>query len=291
VSGPRVVAIGGGHGTAVTLRAALRYAGEVAGVVSVADDGGSSGRLRELLDVVALGDLRTCLVAVADPASALARAFEERFTVGELAGHALGNLVLAGLLDTLGDLVAAVDEAGRLLGARGRILPATTTRVDLRATGGEGAVTGQVAVSAATSIERVELVPNTAHAPGEVLEVLARADQIVIGPGSLFTSVLAAAVVPGVAEAIMASSAQRVYVCNLRPQPPETDGFTVADHLAALERHGLHVDVVLYDRVSSMPLGAVSSRVVEAPLAGRNGLVHDPELLCRTLSSALARSW
>ena len=281
MSGPRVVAIGGGHGTAVTLRAALRYAGEVAGVVSVADDGGSSGRLRELLDVVALGDLRTCLVAVADPASALARAFEERFTVGELAG----------LLDTLGDLVAAVDEAGRLLGARGRILPATTTRVDLRATGGEGAVTGQVAVSAATSIERVELVPNTAHAPGEVLEVLARADQIVIGPGSLFTSVLAAAVVPGVAEAIMASSAQRVYVCNLRPQPPETDGFTVADHLAALERHGLHVDVVLYDRVSSMPLGAVSSRVVEAPLAGRNGLVHDPELLCRTLSSALARSW
>jgi uncharacterized cofD-like protein len=291
VSGPRVVAIGGGHGTAVTLRAALGYAGDVAGVVSVADDGGSSGRLRELLDVVALGDLRTCLVAVADPSSALARAFEERFTVGELAGHPLGNLVLAGLLDTIGDLVAAVDEAGRLLGARGRILPATTMRVDLHATGGGGAVTGQVAVAAATSIDRVEVVPDTAHAPDEVLDVLARADQIVIGPGSLFTSVLAAAVVPGVAESIAASDAQRVYVCNLRPQPPETEAFTVSDHLDALERHGLHVDVVLYDPASAMPLGSVSSRVVESALAGRNGLVHDPERLGRTLCAALARSW
>ncbi|HEV3329066.1 MAG TPA: 2-phospho-L-lactate transferase CofD family protein, partial [Acidimicrobiales bacterium] len=165
MSAPRVVAVGGGHGTAVTLRAALCYAERVTGVVSVADDGGSSGRLRELLDVVALGDLRKCLVAVAAEDSALAVAFERRFTQGELAGHPLGNLILAGLIGTLGDLEAAVDEAGRLLGARGRVLPATTARVVLRSTGRNGEVTGQVAVGSASSIDRVELVGSDAAAP------------------------------------------------------------------------------------------------------------------------------
>src|SRR5277367_5533899 len=117
---PSVVAIGGGHGTAVTLKAARRYAGVLTGVVSVADDGGSSGRLREQLDVVALGDLRKCLVALAAEGSMLARAFEHRFVEGDLAGHALGNLYLAGLVEAAGDLVEGVDEAARLLGASGR---------------------------------------------------------------------------------------------------------------------------------------------------------------------------
>ena len=143
---PSVVAIGGGHGTAVTLKAARRYAGTLTGVVSVADDGGSSGRLRELLNVVALGDIRKCLVALADEDSALAAAFERRFDEGELAGHALGNLILAGLIDATGDLVLGVAEAAQLLGAHGDVLPATTERVVLKAESAQGTVAGQVAV-------------------------------------------------------------------------------------------------------------------------------------------------
>ncbi len=135
---PSVVAIGGGHGTAVTLKAARRYAGTLTGIVSVADDGGSSGRLRELLNVVALGDIRKCLVALADEDSALALAFERRYEEGELAGHALGNLILAGLIDATGDLLAGVREAGILLGAHGDVLPATTELVVLKAESATG---------------------------------------------------------------------------------------------------------------------------------------------------------
>ncbi len=289
-AGPRVVAVGGGHGTAVTLRAALGYAASVTGVVSVADDGGSSGRLRELLDVVAVGDLRKCLVAVAAEDSSLASAFERRFTEGELAGHPLGNLILAGLIGALGDLEQAVDEAGRLLGARGRVLPATTAQVVLHSTTKHGAVTGQVAVGAASSIERVELVGRDVTAPTSVVDALVGADQIVIGPGSLYTSVLAAAAVPGVIEAMRASSAQRVYVCNLRPQLPETAGYTVADHVDALCRHGVPVDVVLVDNDAPMSLGEPGIDFVRAPLLGRNPLVHDPCALAAALRLALAQS-
>jgi uncharacterized cofD-like protein len=290
VSGPTVVAVGGGHGTAVTLRAALVYGGKVTGVVSVADDGGSSGRLRELLDVVAVGDLRKCLVAVAEPGSALAAAFERRFTEGELAGHPLGNLLLAGLIGTLGDLEAAVDEAGRLLGARGRVLPATTASVVLCATGVGGSVRGQVAVGSHSLIERVELVGDDVRAPATVIEALLEADQIAIGPGSLFTSVLAAASVPGVTEAMHESRAQRVYVCNLRPQLPETEGFTVADHVDALTRHGVPVDLVIVDHDAPMSPGELGVDCLGAPLLGRNRLVHDPDLLAAALDHALAQS-
>jgi uncharacterized cofD-like protein len=293
MSGPRVVAVGGGHGTAVTLRAALCFTTDVTGVVSVADDGGSSGRLRELLDVVAVGDLRKCLVAVAAEGSALATAFERRFTEGELAGHPLGNLILAGLIGTLGDLEDAVDEAGRLLGARGRVLPATTARVALRSTGASGAVTGQVAVGAASRVERVELVEHAgglATAPASVLEALERADQIVIGPGSLYTSVLAAVVAEGVIDAMRRSRAQRVYVCNLRPQLPETEAYSVADHVAALARHGVPVDLVVVDDATPMPLGEPGVRLLVAPLVGHNHLVHDPDLLAAALQRALAQS-
>ena len=218
------MAIGGGHGTAVTLRAARRYAGTVTGIVSVADDGGSSGRLRELLNVVALGDIRKCLVALADEDSALAVAFERRFDEGELAGHALGNLILTGLIDATGDLVLGVREAAQLLGAHGDVLPATTEPVVLKAESAQGTVAGQVAVMGTDDIRTVSLVPGDAQPPPLAVERIAEADQIVIGPGSLFTSVLAAVAVGGIAEAVASSAAQVVYVCNLRPQVPETAG-------------------------------------------------------------------
>jgi uncharacterized cofD-like protein len=286
----RVVALGGGHGTAVTLRAARRYADEVTAIVSVADDGGSTGRLREQLEVVALGDLRKCLVALAADGSVLAQAFEHRFAGGDLAGHALGNVVLAGMVQAAGGLVAGIDETASLLGATGRVLPATVERVVLKAIGDRGEVNGQVAVSRAGRIERVSLDPRDCQPPDEALAAIELADQIVIGPGSLYTSVLAAAAVGGIARAISAARAQRVYVCNLRPQLPETEGYGVAEHVAALRLHGVEVDVVLWDPASGMAAGTPGLPIAARPLAGQNGLVHDPANLAQALSDLLASS-
>jgi len=305
VTSPRVIAIGGGHGTAVTLRAARLYAGEVTAIVSVADDGGSSGRLREQFDVVALGDLRKCLVALAAEGSVLARAFEHRFAgvgVGRpgglagvgvgcpdgLRGHALGNLVLAGLVDATGDLVSGIDAAAALLAAEGRVLPATTEKVTLKAEADRGEVNGQVAVSAAGRIQRVSLVPGGASPPAEATAALRKADQVVIGPGSLYTSVLAAVLVPGIAEALAETDAQKVYVCNLFPQVPETEGYDVAAHVAALREHGVEVDVVLWDSGGGLVAGPVDLPLVDRRLAGSNGLVHDPARLAAALSDLLA---
>jgi uncharacterized cofD-like protein len=285
---PSVVAIGGGHGTAVTLKAARRYAGLLTGVVSVADDGGSSGRLRELLNVVALGDIRKCLVALADEDSALAIAFERRYDEGELAGHALGNLILAGLIDATGDLVLGVAEAAQLLGANGDVLPATSELVVLKAESTHGTVAGQVAVKGTTGIDLVSLVPGDAQPPPLAVERILAADQVVIGPGSLFTSVLAAVAVGGIAEAVAATKAQVVYVCNLRGEVCETEGYDVADHVAALARHNVQVDVVLCDSIRGMGIGMTEATVHEVPLTGENTLVHSPAKLAQALSGLLA---
>jgi uncharacterized cofD-like protein len=287
-TGPAVVALGGGHGTAVTLQAARRYAGRLTAVVSVADDGGSSGRLRKLLNVVALGDLRKCLVALAAEDSALALAFEHRFDEGELAGHALGNLILAGLVEATGDLVSGVQAAADLLGAGGEVLPATVERVVLKAESAGGQVAGQVAVSQADNIRTVSLVPDDAQPPRLAVERIQAADQIVIGPGSLFTSVLAAAAVGGIADAVARSGAQRVYVCNLLPQQPETAGFDVSAHLDALSRHNVSVDVVLCDTSQGMPLGDLGISALDIPLTEGNTLVHSPDRLAHALASLLA---
>ena len=285
---PSVVAVGGGHGTAVTLKAARRYASTVTGVVSVADDGGSSGRLRELLNVVALGDIRKCLVALAAEDSALALAFERRFGEGELAGHVLGNLILTGLIDASRDLVLGVREAAQLLGARGDVLPATTEPVVLKAESALGTVAGQVAVMGTGDIRTVSLVPGDAHPPPLAVERIAEADQVVIGPGSLYTSVLAAVAVKGIAEAVASSKAQVVYVCNLHPQVPETAGYDLAAHVAALNRHNVSVDVVLCDSIQGMGIGATEVTVRDLPLTGENTLVHSPAKLAQALAGLLA---
>jgi len=283
---PRVVALGGGHGLAATLRAVRTYTDQVTAVVSVADDGGSSGRLREILHIVPPGDLRKCLVALAEPGSPLASAFEYRFSEEELAGHSLGNLILAGLIDGAPDTVAALDEAGRLLGVRGRVLPATTGPVVLKANAAGGSVAGQVAVRGTDNIRTVSLVPADPAAPGEVEEALAAADQIIVGPGSLFTSVLAATVVPGIRDGIRRSGARKVYVCNLRSQPPETEAFDVAMHVEALVAHGVEVDVVVCD-TRGMVLGEPAAEVVDARVARPNGRAHDPVKLASVLSDLL----
>lgn len=284
--GPRVVALGGGHGLAASLEAARLYASDITAIVSVADDGGSSGRLRDAFAIPAPGDLRRCLVALADPGSVWRRAFEHRFTAGELEGHALGNLVIAGLASAGGDFLAALEEAGRLVGAVGRVLPATLEPVVLKADTGHGEVRGQVAVAAACSITSVSVVPADAEPPRAALDAIAAADQVVLGPGSLFTSVLAAAVVPAIRGAIERTRASTVYVCNLRPQHPETAGYDVSRHVEALDAHGIEVDAVLWDP-GAMEGGALDARAVAAALARSDGSGHDPVRLAGALAHLL----
>jgi uncharacterized cofD-like protein len=281
--GPRVVAVGGGHGLAATLRAVRLYAADVTAVVSVADDGGSSGRLRRQLDIMPPGDLRKCLVALAESGSPLAAAFEQRFEAEELVGHALGNLVIAGLMASCGDPQRGLDEAARLLGAVGRVVPAASEPVVLKAEAEAGEIEGQTRVMRAAHIRRVSLVPTDPPTSPVALQALGRADQVVVGPGSLFTSVLAAAAVPALAEAIRTSPGRRVYVANLRPEGKETAGYDVADHVAALAAHGVEVDVVLADP-AAIALGRLEVPVAEAPLAKANGRAHDPVKLAAALS-------
>jgi uncharacterized cofD-like protein len=279
---PAVVALGGGHGLSATLRAARRYAGDITAIVSVADDGGSSGRLRSAFGIPAPGDLRRCLVALADD-SLWSGLFEHRFTAGELEGHAFGNLLIAALADYTGDFEVALSETGRLLGLRGQVYPATREPVVLKAEAGGVSVEGQVAVSNAGRISGVSVIPPDARTPDGALEAIAAADQIVVGPGSLFTSVLAVVAVPAIRDAIAAARARTVYVCNLRPQVPETDGYDVAAHVAALTAHGLDVDIVLC-HPNALPMGDVGVVCVEEPIAVADLSEHDPALLGEALA-------
>jgi uncharacterized cofD-like protein len=277
-----VVALGGGHGTAVTLRAARRYAGDITAVVSVADDGGSSGKLRQALGIPAPGDLRRCLVALSDPeTNALAHAFEHRFEDG----HALGNLLIAGLTASTGSFIDALHEAARLLDAQGTVLPATVDPVVLKAVADCGEVEGQVNVANAGRIAHVGIVPPDAPPPREALEAIAAADQLILGPGSLFTSVLAVIAVAPIRQALREATAPVVYLCNLRDSA-ETKGFDVAAHLHTLIAHGLEPDVVLYDP-ANMAKGGCDTNCVEADLTRADGDGHDPVKLARALEDLL----
>jgi len=292
VGEPRVVALGGGHGLACVLRAARHYTDEVLAIVSVADDGGSSGRLRSDLDVLPPGDLRRCLVALADD-ELWPAAFEHRFSAGELEGHPLGNLVLAGLDETLGDPVAAIDAAAALLRAVGRVRPATAEPVVLKADVDGESVEGQVAVmNVAGRIRRVELVPDDAPAHPDVLAAIAVADQVVLAPGSLYTSLLPVLCVAGIRDAVARTRAQVVQVCNLHPQPPETTGLDGGDHLRAVLDHGTRVDVFLTEADGALAVDAAlvsewGVRLVTGDVARPSGRAHDPAKLAPALADLL----
>ncbi|HPU38492.1 MAG TPA: YvcK family protein [Microthrixaceae bacterium] len=287
-SAPSVVAIGGGHGLATSLRSVRRYAGEITAVVSVADDGGSTGRLRAVAPRPAPGDLRKCLVALAATESPIVKAMEHRFTGGELDGHAFGNLLLVALEETEDDLVSALDEAARLLECVGRVLPNTTVPVELQArVDSGGMVRGQVAVGERTDLRTVTIAPDDAPACDAAVRAILAADQVVLGPGSLYTSVLAATAVRGIAEAIRRTDALVVYVCNLHPQAAESAGYGVADHVAALGRHDLLPDVVLYDPAT---IGGADGVLGALPvsIAKASGLAHDSALLGAALAATLS---
>jgi uncharacterized cofD-like protein len=302
--GPVVVALGGGHGLAVALRAAREYAGEIIAVVSVADDGGSSGRLRRARDregdLLAPGDLRKCLVALAgddrDDHVVWARAMEHRFESGELAGHALGNLMLVGLAETMGgDFCAALDEAGRLVGAVGRVLPATTEPVVLKADVEGRDVEGQVAVSNSLGrIRRLDVVPGDAGACPDAVAAIARADQVVLAPGSLYTSLLPVVCVAGLRTALRETPGVVVQIANLRAEIPETIDLDAADQLAAVLDHGARVDRLLHENADPRALAADEGRVralgvepVGNHVAAPSGRVHDPMELAKALSALL----
>lgn len=277
-----MVALGGGHGTAVTLAAARRYAGDITAIVSVADDGGSSGKLRQALGIPAPGDLRRCLVALSDTdANPLAAAFEHRFDDG----HALGNLIIAGLTASMGSFTAALEEAARLLATQGRVLPATTEPVVLKAVSDAGEVEGQVNVAQASRITHVRVVPDDARPPAQALDAIAAADQLVLGPGSLFTSVLAVVAVADLRRALAAAAAPLVYLCNLHATE-ETEGFDVAAHVDALASHGLHPDIVVAD-TTGIALGTPDVRTVDTDLTDPATGTHDPAKLARALADLM----
>ena len=288
-AGPSVVALGGGHGLAVALRAIKSYAGSVTAVVSVADDGGSSGRLRRELGVAPPGDLRKCLVALAATGNVWAEAFEHRFGAGALDGHALGNLMLVGLSETLGDLTLALDAAGGVLGAVGRVRPATTEPVVLKADVDGESVEGQVLVASMHGrIRRVELVPGDVPAHPDAVAAIGAADQIVLAPGSLYTSLLPVLAVPELREALASSPARVTQVCNLRPEIPETEGLDAVDHLRAVLEHGARVDVLLGAQTGALPIDVAAAEalgvaVIVADVAASSGAVHDPERLAEAL--------
>jgi uncharacterized cofD-like protein len=307
---PKVAALGGGHGLFASLSALRRVTRQLTAIVTVADDGGSSGKLRRQFGVLPPGDLRMALAALCGDdewGTTWSRVVQHRFAGDSgLGGHAVGNMLIVALWELLGDNVQGLDWVGRLLGAHGRVLPMASVPLDLVAEV-EGAdparphemstVRGQVASATTTGrVRSVSLIPRDPPACPEALTAILDADWVVLGPGSWFTSVLPHILVPGLAEALIATAARRIVVLNLAAQPGETDGFSPQTHLEVLADHApqLRVDVVLADRGTAgsaaaeleKAAGLLGGRLVLADLAMRDGSPrHDP----RQLAGAFAQ--
>jgi uncharacterized cofD-like protein len=309
MTGPAVVALGGGHGLYASLSALRKVTQRLTAVVTVADDGGSSGRLRRELGVLPPGDLRMALAALCDDdewGRTWSRVIQHRFrSQGELHGHAVGNLLIVALWELLGDTtrahstVAALDWVGRLLKARGRVLPMASVPLDIAADvqGADPArpqeisvVRGQVAcASTPGKVLGVSLIPPDPPACPEAVAAIGDADWVVFGPGSWFTSVLPHLKVPELARALTGTRARRVVALNLEPQPGETDDFSPQTHLEVLQAHApdLRVDVVLADRAVvederalDKAVSALGGNLMLAEVAADDGSPrHDPERL------------
>lgn len=233
--GPRVVAIGGGHGLAQALHAIQTYAGHITAVVTVADDGGSSGRLIDALDLPPPGDLRRCLLALTPEPTLWGELFAHRFDKGDIAGHSLGNLMLAALTEILGDFNAALLAAAGALGTTGDVVPVANEYLRLRAEIGGRTVEGQVAVSTAPGgIDRLHLAPDTVEANPLAVQRIKAADQIVLAPGSLYTSLLSTLIVPGITKAVDGAPGRLAYILNIVTQDAETLNMDGAAHVRAI---------------------------------------------------------
>ncbi|MEW5811676.1 MAG: uridine diphosphate-N-acetylglucosamine-binding protein YvcK [Actinomycetota bacterium] len=310
----RIVALGGGHGLYATLSAARRLTPHVTAIVTVADDGGSSGRLRSELDIVPPGDLRMALAALASdsPHGRLwATIIQHRFGgSGALAGHPIGNLMLAGLNEVLADPVAALDELGRILGVKGRVLPMCPMGLSIEAdvAGLESdprvsrAIRGQVAIATTVGkVRRVRLLPGDPPATHQAVDAILDADLVVLGPGSWFTSVIPHVLVPQLVSALQSTTARRALVLNLVAEPGETSGFSVERHIHVLAQHApnFRVDDIIVDssRVPSererdqlrRTATMLEARVEFADVCRPGTPLHDPARLAAALEGALQR--
>jgi uncharacterized cofD-like protein len=306
----RIVALGGGHGLYATLSAARRLTPHVTAVVTVADDGGSSGRLRSELDIVPPGDLRMALAALASDSQhgrLWATIFQHRFGgSGALAGHPIGNLLLAGLNEVFADPVAALDELGRILGVQGRVLPMCPVALQIEAdvAGLESdprmsrVIRGQVAIATTPGkVRRVRLRPDNPPATRQAVDAIMDADLVVLGPGSWFTSVIPHVLVPGLAAALQATSARRALVLNLVAEPGETTEFSAERHLHVLYQHApgfrVHEIVVDAERVPSdrereqlqRTATMLNADVRFADVSRPGTSLHDPAKLAAVLDS------
>ena len=283
-----VVALGGGHGTSVTLSALNRLTVDFAGVVSVADDGGSTGVLRELLGIAGVGDLRKCLAVLAANAEQWAPLLEFRFEDDELGHHALGNLLLAASIASSNNLEESIQKVSELLAIRGRLLPASSEAVELEADTDDGVIRGQVAIARETGVSNLRTVPESVAAPRSVIEAIEQADFVLIGPGSLITSVIAACVVPGIREALRRTSATKIWLANLKTEYPETSGWSVRKQLKALQDHEILLDLVLLDERHHGIEGTLDVVVESFDLASGGASIHDPAKLSRALEQVMA---
>ena len=236
--GPKIVAIGGGTGLSTLLRGLKTYSANITAIVTVADDGGSSGRLRREIGVLPPGDIRNCLAALADEEKLLTELFQYRFRAGDgLVGHSFGNLFLTAMSDITGDLERAIAASSKVLAVRGRVLPATLCDVRLWAQLADGRrIEGESHITEAMgTIVKIGCLPENPPALPKALQAIREADYIIIGPGSLYTSVIPNLLVPEIADAIAKRDVPRIYVCNIMTQPGETQGYSVSDHIRAID--------------------------------------------------------
>lgn len=313
--GPKIVAIGGGTGLSTLLRGIKKLTNNITAIVTVGDDGGSSGRLREEMGILPPGDIRNCIAALADDDDIVTKLFSYRFKSGEgLSGHSFGNLFITAMSAICGDMVSAIRESSKVLLIRGRVLPATVDDMRLTAKMEDGSIVrGESNIPEANKrIVELSCEPANCKPAPDVIEAINNADLIILGPGSLYTSIISNLLVCGIAEAVANSNAAKIYVCNVMTQPGETANYSVSDHIRALFRHavkyGAHkklFDAVLvndyipdnlariYEEKDSLPVeedtGAIKDLGVEIVRAkliqdNKDGLVrHNPPYVARAI--------
>jgi uncharacterized cofD-like protein len=305
--GPRIVTIGGGTGLSSLLRGLKTYTSNLSAIVTVADDGGSSGRLRDEYRILPPGDFRQCLIALADAEPLMKQLFDHRFKEGSLDGHSFGNLFIMAMADVTGDFEHALRESGKVLAVKGTIFPSTLQDVTLVASINGSTVEGESKIPKQNApISHVFLKPDGAQANPEATQAILNAELVIIGPGSLYTSILPNLLVEGMVEAIKASPALKVYICNLAAQPGETDGYCVDDYLRVIREHvGSNIfDFVLVNsNHSHLPTGGQSQVIFKAEDTAKHPEVrfipadvvnvripshHDPDKLARTI---MRRVW
>lgn len=307
--GPAITVIGGGTGLSVLLRGIKNATSNITAVVTVADDGGSSGRLREELGIIPPGDLRNCLVALADTEPLMEKLFQHRFGgQNNLTGHSFGNLFIAAMSEVVGDVETALKESSKVLAVKGLVVPSTTRRVRLAATMEDGSIIqGESQIPLAQKrIHRVHLYPPDVEPVPSSIDAIHNADAIILGPGSLYTSILPNLLVDGIAEAVRSSKAVKIYICNVMTQPGETDGYTASMHAKAILDHAGE-GVIDYILVNSAPIAeemrgayalegaypvevdeaaieALGVKFIKADLINETNVVrHDPVKLARNI--------